>query len=394
MTIKYGLAFKTIIAITLVILVMFLTTRGASQITTQTGEIVNAEASFLDMAFFAGDEISIKASSDDDIFAAGGNIRVDATTADHLILAGGEINIRNVGVDDIIAAGGDLNLRSGTVTDDVLAAGGTVTLHPKFQIAGSAIVSGGEVTIGSPIQKELRVAANRIVLDSVVDGNVKLMGDNIALGPKARLGGNLQYRGDNIQISPSAIIAGTTSILPADEQNDFERWGKGSAAFFAWFAIAAMLGITLLVVVIALVLPGLMNKSALLIRQKPLLALGVGFVAMFIVPFTLFMLFVTIVGAPLAMLIAAMLFAFTPVGLAASAYFIGMQGRQIIRKPADDAPPPAIRVRLIWSAIAIVLILLLGMIPFVGGLIWLLVLMFGMGAILVQGGLALARENQ
>ena len=200
MTIKYGLAFKTIIAITLVILVMFLTTRGASQITTQTGEIVNAEASFLDMAFFAGDEISIKASSDDDIFAAGGNIRVDATTADHLILAGGEINIRNVGVDDIIAAGGDLNLRSGTVTDDVLAAGGTVTLHPKFQIAGSAIVSGGEVTIGSPIQKELRVAANRIVLDSVVDGNVKLMGDNIALGPKARLGGNLQYRGDNIQI--------------------------------------------------------------------------------------------------------------------------------------------------------------------------------------------------
>jgi len=393
MTIKYGLFFKLTMAIVFVILVMLLTTRGASQITTQTGETINAEASFVDMAFFAGDAIRIKASSDDDIFAAGGNIEVDATSADHLILAGGEINITDVKVGDIIAAGGDLNLRSGLVNDDVLAAGGTVTLHPKFQITGSAIVSGGEVTINSPIQKELRVAGNRIVLNSVVDGNVKLMGDEIELGPKARVGGNLQYRSENIQISPGAVITGTRSILPADEHDDFERWGKGSAAFFAGFAIAAVLGITLLVVVITLVLPGLMNKSAVLIKQRPLLSLGVGFLATFVLPFTLFMLFVTIIGAPLAMLIAAMLFAFTPVGVAASAYFIGMQGRRMFKKPADDAAAPAMGARLVWSAIAIVLILLLGMIPMVGGLIWLLILMFGMGAILVQGGLALARDG-
>lgn len=393
MTIRYGLLSKTILAIVLVLLAMFLTTRAVSQITSETGETVRAEASFLDMAFFAGNEIRIKASSDDDIFAAGDTIRVDATTADHLIMAGGEVDIRDIKVDDIIAAGGDLDLRSGSVSDDVLAAGGMVTLHPAFQVAGSAIVSGGEVTINAPIQKELRVAASRIILNSAVEGNVKLMGDKIELGPKARLGGDLQYRGEEIEISPGAVIAGTRSILPANEHDDFERWGKGSAAFFAGFAIAAVLGIILLVVVIALILPGLMNKSAQLIRQKPLLSLGVGFLATFVLPFTLFMLFVTIVGAPLAMLIAAMLFAFTPVGVAASAYFIGMQGRRIIKKPADDAPPPTKGTRLLWSAMAILLILALGMIPFVGGLIWLLILMFGMGAILVQGGMVLARDS-
>ena len=393
MTIRHGLLFRTILAIVLVLLAMFATTRVASQITSQTGEMIQAEASLLDMAFYAGNEIRIKASSEDDIFAAGDTIRVDATTADHLILAGGEIDIRDIEVDDIIAAGGDLDLRSGAVSDDVLAAGGMVTLHPALQVAGSAIVSGGEVRINAPIRKELRVAANRIFLNSAVDGNVKLMGDEITLGPKARLGGNLQYRGEDIEISPGAVITGTRSILPADEHDEFERWGKGSAAFFAGFAIAALLGVTLLVVAIALVLPGLMNKSSELIKQKPLLSLGVGFLATFVLPFTLFLLFVTIVGAPLAMLIAAMLFAFTPVGVAASAYFIGMQGRRIIRKPAEDAPPPSRSSRLLWSAIAIVLIVALGMIPFVGGLIWLLVLMFGMGAILVQGGLALARDS-
>ena len=393
MTIRHGWLFKTIVAIVLVLLALFATTRVASQITSQTGDMIQAEASLLDMAFFAGDEIRIKASSEDDIFAAGDTIRVDATTADHLMLAGGEIDIRDIEVDDIIAAGGDLDLRSGTVSDDVLAAGGMVTLHPALQVAGSAIVSGGEVRINAPIRKELRVAANRIFLNSAVDGNVKLMGDEITLGPKARLGGNLQYRGEDIEISPGAVITGTRSILPADEHDEFERWGKGSAAFFAGFAIAALLGVTLLVVVIALILPGLMNKSSELIKQKPILSLGVGFLAIFVLPFTLFMLFVTIVGAPLAMLIAAMLFAFTPVGVAASAYFIGMQGRRIIRKPAEDAPPPSRGSRLLWSAIAIVLILALGMIPFVGGLIWLLVLMFGMGAILVQGGLALAQDS-
>lgn len=393
MTIKHGFLFKITMAVAFVILAMFLTTRVASQITTQTGEIINAQASFVDMAFFSGDQIRITANSEDDIFAAGGNIKIGETTADHLFLAGSEITIEDINVADIIAAGGDLNLRSGLVNDDVLAAGGTVTLHPKFQIAGSAVVSGGEVIINSPIRKELRVAASRIVLNSAVDGNVKLMGDQIELGPKARLGANLQYRGENIQISPSAVITGTKSILPAEEHDEFERWGKGSAAFFAGFVIAAILGITLLMVVITMVLPGLMNKASLLIKQKPLLSLGVGFLATFIIPFTLFLLFATIIGAPLAMLIAAMLFAFTPVGVAASAYFVGMQGRQMIKKPADDAPPPAMGARLIWSAIAIVLFLLLGMIPIAGGLIWLLILMFGMGAILVQGGLALARDS-
>ena len=393
MTIRHGLRFKITVAITFIILAIFAATRVGSQITTQTGEAIKAEASYLDMTFFAGDIIRIKANSDDDIFAAGGTIHVDSTTADHLFLAGGEINIKDIKVDDIIAAGGDLNLRSGSVTDDLLAAGGAVTLHPELQVAGSAIVSGGEVTINSPIRNELRVAADRIVLNSVVDGNVKLMGNIIELGPKAKLGGDLQYRSKDIQISPSAVITGTKSILPANEQDDFERWGKGSAAFFTGFAIAAILGITLLVVIIALILPGLMNKASLLIKQKPLLSLGVGFLATFVLPFTLIMLFATIIGAPLALMIAAMLLAFTPIGLAASAYFIGMQARRIIRKPADDSPP-SMGARLTWSAIAIVLIVLLGTIPTVGGLIWLLILMFGMGAILVQGGMALAKESQ
>lgn len=393
MTVRHGLLFRITLAIAVVIVVMFATTRVASQITSRTGESVSAEASLADMAFLAGDAIRIRAASDDDIFAAGGTIRVDATSADHLILAGSEIDLRDIGVDDVIAAGGQLNLRSGAVRDDVLAAGGTVTLHPGLAVAGSAVVSGGEVRINAPIRQELRVAASRIVLNSAVDGDVKLMGDDIEIGPQARLGGNLQYRGETIQIAPGAVIAGTTSILPAEEHDEFERWGKGSAAFFAGFAIAAVLGVTLLVVVIALVLPGLMNRSALLIRQRPLLSLGVGFLAMFVLPFTLFLLFVTIVGAPLAMLVAAMLLAFTPVGVAASAYFLGMQGRRLVRKPADDAPPPTTGARLLWSAIAIVLILALGMIPFVGGLIWLLILMFGIGAILVQGGMALARDH-
>lgn len=388
--------FLTMLGFTIffILLILVLATSSASQISTRTGEIVNAEASFLDMAFFSGEEVTIKANSNDDIFAAGGKIEVGETTADHLVLAGGEININDVQVDDVVAAGGDLNLKRGSVTDDILAAGGNVTIHPEFQISGSAVISGGEVTINAPIQKELRVAASRIVLNSAIGGNVKLMGDEIELGPKARLASNLQYRGPNILISPSAVISGTKSILPPNEHDEFERWGKGSAALFAGFAIAAVAGITILVVVIALLLPGLMNRASRLIRQKPLLALGIGFLATFALPFALFMLFVTIIGAPLAMLIAAMLFAFTPVAIAAFAYFLGMWGRKLVKKPMDDAPPPPLGARLTWSAIAIVLILALGMIPFVGGLVWLLALMFGMGAILVQGGQTLARNEE
>jgi len=389
MTIKYEPIWKIIVAATLVVMILFASTRVASQITEKSGDVVHARLNITDMAFFAGNQINLKISSTDDIFAAGGSIISDNTAADHLVLAGGDVTVNNARAKDIFIAGGKIDLASGTLSDDLVAAGGEVEIKPGLTIGGSAVVSGNEVRIDAPIKTDLRAAAGSLYVNSVVGGDAKLMGDIVELGPKARIGGNLQYRTDTLKISPSAVVSGTMSKLPADDYAEFERWGKGGAWLFAFFALAFIAGVALLVVVITLALPGLMSRAAATIREKWLQSAGTGLLVIILVPVALFMLFATVIGIPLAMLIAALLVTAMPLAFAATAYFIGTQFRRMIsKKPA--ASPLGVGERLLWPSLAVVIILLLGMIPYLGGLVWLVALIFGLGALILGGGKSFA----
>lgn len=390
MTIKHGPVWKVIIAIAFVLLVMFVTTRVASQISEQAGEIVSVQESFSDISFFSGDEVNLKVNSTDDVFAAGGAVSASDTSADHLFLAGSEITATDVDVRDIIAAGGKITLSSGKIADDVIAAGGDIVVRPKFQIGGSAVFTGGNVKIEAPVATDLRAAARTVSLNSTIGGNAKLMGEFIEIGPKSRIGGDLLYRTENLKIAPGAVIAGKKIVLPDEEYAELERWGKGGAALFAVFSIALLLGIAVLVIIITVTVPSLMNAASTMIRAKPWHTLGIGLLITIAIPFAVFLLFATVIGVPLALLIGAIFIAVAPVAIAATSYFLGMRGREIITKKGDD--PPTVIERLLWPALGAILILILGLIPYIGALVWLLALIVGIGAVIPRGGKALAQN--
>ncbi|WP_143182709.1 hypothetical protein [Parasphingorhabdus marina] len=374
-----------------IIVVLFAAGKLSSQIVAESGDLVSAGSETAEMAFFSGDRVNLSVTSTDDIFAAGETIMSDSVSADHLVMAGGTITVKNANIEDLVIAGGELRLASGKLNDDLLAAGGDVRIQSGFDIGGSAIVSGSDVRIEAPVRAELRAAAGKLYLNSAVGGDAKLMGDTIELGPKARISGDLQYRTDSMTISPSAVISGTQSVLPPQEHEEFERWGKGGAALAAIFSTAFIFGVALLVVVVAITLPGLMSGAARSIKEQPLRTFGIGFLLAILAPFALAMLFATVIGIPLALLIAAIYLAATPLAIAATVYFAGMQGRRMVGKKTNDQAP-GIRDRLIWPLAAVVVIVLLGMLPYIGGVIWLLALILGLGAILPRGGQALARN--
>ncbi len=390
MTIKHGPVWKVIIAMAFVLLVMFVTTRVASKVSEQEGEIINVEGSFSDMSFFSGDEVGLKVNSTDDVFAAGGTVSANGTSADHLILAGGEITATDINVRDIFAVGGKITMASGKIADDIVAAGGDILIRPKFQIGGSAVVTGSDIKIEAPVTTDLTAAAGKVFLNSTVGGNAKLIGESVEIGPKGRIDGDLLYRTENLKIAPSALITGKRITLPDEEYSELQRWGKGGVALFAVFAFALLLGIAVLVIIITVTVPSLMNAASATIRSKRLQTLGIGLLITVAIPFAIFMLFATIIGVPLALLIGVMFLAVAPIAIAATSYFLGMRGRDIIAKKVDDSP--TVMERLLWPASGAILIFLLGLIPYVGGLVWLLALMVGIGAVVPRGGKALAQN--
>ena len=82
--------------------------------------------------------------------------------------------------------------------------------------------------------------------------------------------------------------------------------------------------------------------------------------------------------------------ALTPIAIAACAYFIGMWGRRLVKK--DAGPPTALGTRLLWPALGVFVLILLGMLPFVGFFVWIVALIIGLGAAVIAGGKALANQ--
>ncbi|MBL4619943.1 MAG: hypothetical protein JKX88_07590 [Marinicaulis sp.] len=189
MTINRHFVMRFLFFILVLAILLFATGALLAQIEARSGDHVEINNALPDMAFFAADDLKITAKSRDDIFAAGGDVSINGAQADHMIAMGGDIIVTNVAFHDLIVAGGDINLVSGAVTDDVVAAGGDLNVQSEFKIGGSALITGGDVTIDTPIGGELRAAAGRLRLNANVEGNAHLTGDEITIGPNVRIGG-------------------------------------------------------------------------------------------------------------------------------------------------------------------------------------------------------------
>lgn len=379
---------KSLLVLFLLVVLFFATGALFAQIVTRSGESIDAADILPDMAFLSARELTISAKSTDDIFAAGGDISINGAQADHLLAAGGDITVVNAAVHDLVLFGADATLVSGIATDDLVAAVGDLDIQADFKIGGSAVLSGGELTIAAPVGGELRAAGGRINLAANVEGDAHLVGEKVMIGPNVRIGGDLRHRAHEIVIDPTAVIVGEMVRLEPVRRPDLERWGAKAAAAAALFALAFLIGIGVLVVAIALALPALMNSSAAMIRNKPLSTLGVGFLISVAAPVVIVILLASLFGIPLALLIAVIYAAAAPLALAAFAYFVGIEGRRAISKGAGE--PPGAFARALWTALAAGGLIVVAVIPLLGGLVWLLAYMVGIGAVMTRGGKALA----
>lgn len=349
-------------------------TANAQAFEVRNGEKVAVYGDMRDMLFAAGEDVDIMVEADDDVFAAGEDVDVTQTTAPHLFLAGRTVTVDSIYVTDLIAAGEDFQLLGGQVTDDVILAGRQITLGPRARIDGSTILAGQDINLEAPMGQSMRAVGRSITLNATVGGSAYLDADTVIIGPNARIVGDLVHRARNIEISPSARIGGEVTALEPRPRPEFES----ILAAIGLASLALMAGMVLMAAVAALMLPKLMSDTARAIHGKPLLSLGVGALVAIVAPIVVGLLALTVIGLPLAFLILAILVAVWPLALIASAYALGAYGRTRLRK--RDAPPVHWE-RAVWTGGAMLVLMVIGLIPFIGWLIWVAAYLTGLGAI-------------
>lgn len=332
--------------------------------------------------YLGGGNVRPHAMVEGDLMAAGGKVILDREVKGDASLAGGSIEVSAAVGDDLRAVGGDVNI-AGAVGGELIAAGGNVTLASAARVGRGASFLAGVLTVDGTVAGPIEANAQRVVINGAVGGDVELRAAEIELGPNANIAGSLRYTSPGeMRRAPGASVAGAVQrqepVAMPHDSSPGHRWQRrmelDRPSWMGWgltyMALLACAGVLLLV------LPGYSNRAAEAIGRTPWLALLVGFGALVGIPAFAGLLFISLLGIPVGILVLAVYPALLLLGYLIGVLFVTR--RALVAARAQ--PAPSYVVTMGFFAVCLLLVALMGRLPFVGALLMALIAMFGLGA--------------
>lgn len=318
-----------------------------------------------------------------DFMAGGGRIVLDQPVRGDATLAGGTVDVRAPVADDLRVAGGDISLES-SVGGELFASGGQVALRPGATVTGMARLYGAAITVDGRIGGNLRAGGQKVTINGEVQGDAYVDGGEIVLGPQARIGGVLSYASESeLKKAETSVVTGgvTRRAVDGSPGQGASRAPQppGPGAFIAG-GIMSFLALLACGAVFILLLPAFGRHASDRVRTSPWLALAVGFAMLVAVPVLAVLLFVTLLGIPLGLAVLALYPVMLLAGFVLGVLFLAGRLPAALRK----GEPSRFAASVGWFALALLLVMLVGAVPVVGGIAVGLLSLAGIGALVLE----------
>jgi hypothetical protein len=236
---------------------------------------------------------------------------------------------------------------------------------PEGVTVGTAVMFNGPVLIQGTVAESLVVFNGRTEIFGTVEGDVMVFNGRVIIRPGAHVGGDVFSR-SVVQVEPGATVDGEIHGIA----QRFDLWKIGLIGRFAWW-----LGYSISTLILGLLLlwlaPRLDGRISAVVNARFGASAGLGAAAFFLLPIAAVLLIVVIVALPLGLfLLLAGAFLYT-LGYVAGAAAIGA----LVVKPPTSR---VVRFLAGWGILRG-----LALIPFVGGLIWMLATILGFGVLII-----------
>jgi cytoskeletal protein CcmA (bactofilin family) len=332
-----------------------------------------------------------------DLIASGASVRVDGTVEGDLIAFTGTLIVTGHVTGDIIAFAGQLRMEGtvdgnmrvishsvsldGTVAKNVAFIGTTFDLTERGQVGGSLITVASDGDLDGRIHRDLLGLISRTSLDGGVGGQMWVRGKSLRIGSMGEIGGRATFRGSRKPVIASGAKLASPLEIVSQEENRRELFEaiRIMVNEIVGFGVALLLGVLLV-----MVLPGFFHAT---LREAGRIGapIGVGALALLIgvvlLALGILLMFVG-VGAGVAGVLA-----YAPILYVAQIFVGAWLGNRILGKASNTAGSVIVRI-----ALGLVILHGAGLIPVLGGLIWLTVGLWGTGAILL-GFYQMSREE-
>jgi hypothetical protein len=324
--------------------------------------------------YMTGTEVRPTGPIHGDLVAAAGRISAEYPIDGDAVLAAGSIDVRGRIGEDLRVAGGFVTL-TGPVQGEALIVAGSIAFGPDSDVGGRAWLAGGDVAVAGRFGRDVKVYARNILVLGHVAGDIHLYGTTIELLPTARIDGNVTYVSNTpIKIYPGATVTGSVTREPG-------RLPALRMPGWPPFRPLLMFGLLAAGALLLALFPRFTASTVQTVRGSPLGSLGLGTAIFFSLPPVILLLVISIVGIPIALVLAGVYAGALLAGFLMTACFVGERLLQLARRRTAAVGYWA---RVGTLAIALVILWLVRHIPYAGGLLILLALAIGLGAMALQ----------
>jgi len=245
----------------------------------------------------------------------------------------------------------------------IVKIGSAVTIE-KGQKVHSVVAIGGQITVSGAVEKSVVAIGGSVVLTktAVVKGNVVSLGGVIVMARDA------EVRGDLTEINSNNLYETLTTAL----SSEWEGWSW----IFAVISLSIFLVILVLALLIATLLPKPVRIVSEAIRENTFKVILCGILGLVLIAPLALLLTISVVGIALIPLEVIFVVCSVFLGFIAVGQLIGAKLLRLLKRPETG-----IVRETFWG---LVILWLIGWIPYVGWMVKAIAIVIGLGATLVS----------
>ena len=316
--------------------------------------------------FAADNDLIIEKELGGSLFAAGNNIRVTSSVDGLTFVAGNGIKLSNKH-DYIFAAGNDIELDKVETKDAYISGNSIRIIDSKVR---DIYVAGSKITVNSEIERDAYFAADKVYINSKIGGDVTVASSNIELGENAEIVGKLKYpKGVELKKTSTTKINEVETYEDADVKVSTKDFiiGLFLTYIYSFLATALLSMFMLFICKHTFAEVKKMKKDASI-----LLTMLIGLVGLIVIPIAAILFMLTLVGIPVSVIGLCFYALLLCLSVVPSVYFFG---NWLLGK--------AIKNDYLMMLVALLIFYVVRLIPFLGGLVEFVALLFGFGCYLV-----------
>ncbi len=356
----------------------------ASAATFKADDSVTINEALEDDLYVAGAMVNVTSPVSGDVFVAGANINVSGEISEDLFVAGSNVNLTGTIGDDLRVAGSNVTI-NGDIGGDVLAAGALLHLA-SGSIGGDLVAGAGVIIIDGNVGGDLIVSGAEVMVNGSIAGDIKGEIEELTIADGAEVLGSVEYKSSLVAtIADGASIIGEVLkteheeavVVDLDLDVDGEQVAAVIGGVLGTIVILKLVAAMLVALFLALSIPKTTKGMIQSATKKPGAAFLRGLLLFIAGPAIIGLLFVTVIGAPVALVLIAMWMIIGVISLGLVGTMLGSWIFQVAKK--QDTPVITWVSALVGTLVAALIIVA---VPVVGWLASAIVYLMTVGVAL------------